>query len=168
MKGLITVLAVLVVIGVGFLLYSSPSAPPEMTEAERAQAEAGVREEIANRFDSYRDALLTGDEGAFMSMYTSDARVFWPGMNLDKNELQAAMAEMFQGMTWTAYDVDLQDLFVAGDAAYAIYQLSETFQAEGQEPGSENWNCFTRWEKEEGVWKVDRDVCGLRDAPPEG
>ena len=133
MKGLITVIAVLVVVGLAYFIYRSPTTPPEMTEAERAQMEADVRVEIAERFDGYRAALLTGDAGAFMSMYTSDARVFWPGMNLDKNELQAAMAEMFQGMTWTAYDVDLQDLFVAGDAAYAIYQLSETFQAEGQE-----------------------------------
>ena len=91
MKGLITVIAVLVVVGLAYFIYRSPTTPPEMTEAERAQMEADVRVEIAERFDGYRAALLTGDAGAFMSMYTSDARVFWPGMNLDKNELQAAM-----------------------------------------------------------------------------
>lgn len=42
MKGLITGLALLVVLGIGFLLYSSPNAPPEMTEAESAQIEAEV------------------------------------------------------------------------------------------------------------------------------
>jgi len=167
MKALIAGLGVLVVLVAAFLLYRSPTAPPEVTEAERAQMEAGVRGEIADSFDRYRDALLDRDVGAFMSMYTTDAQVFWPGMNLDKNELQAAMAEMLQSWTWTSYDVDLKDLFVHDDAAYAIYQISETFQEEGQEPGSENWNCFTRWQKEDGMWRVDRDVCGLRDTPPE-
>jgi hypothetical protein len=43
MKGLIAALALLVVLGVGFFLYSSPAAPPaEMTEAEVAQIEAEV------------------------------------------------------------------------------------------------------------------------------
>jgi len=112
MKALIAGLGLLVVLVAAFLLYRSPTAPPEMTEAERAQMEAGVRGEIADRFDRYRDALLNRDMGAFMSMYTADAQVFWPGMNLDKTELQAAMAEMFQSWTWTRYDVDLEDLFV--------------------------------------------------------
>jgi hypothetical protein len=44
MKGLITVLALLVVLGVGFLLYSTPSAPPEMTDAQITQIEAEVLE----------------------------------------------------------------------------------------------------------------------------
>ena len=42
MKGLITAAAVLVVLGIGFLLYSSPTAAPELTEAEIAQIEAEV------------------------------------------------------------------------------------------------------------------------------
>jgi len=43
MKGLIAVLGLLLVLGVGFFLYSSPTAPSaEMTEAEIAQIEAEV------------------------------------------------------------------------------------------------------------------------------
>jgi hypothetical protein len=39
MKGLITALAVLVVVGLAFFLYRTPTAPPEMTDAEIAQEE---------------------------------------------------------------------------------------------------------------------------------
>jgi len=42
MEGLITLLALLVALGPGFLFYSSPAGPPEMTEAEIAQIEAAM------------------------------------------------------------------------------------------------------------------------------
>ena len=47
MKAAITVLGLLVVLGFGFFLYRSPTAPPEMTEAERAQRDAEVKEAIS-------------------------------------------------------------------------------------------------------------------------
>ena len=168
MKALITLIAVLVVAALAFFLYSSPAAPPEMTEAEVAQHEAEVRGELTGAVDSYGDALLGGDTEAFMSSYAFDARVYWPGMNFDKAELQAFMEEFFQTVTWTGYDAELSDLFVHGDAAYAIWEVSETFQAEGQGPQSGISSCFTRFERVDGVWKVHRDVCGPRDALPEG
>lgn len=168
MRRLIVALAVVAAVLAVRFFRKSPASPPQATETETAQIDARVKEELAGRMDLYRDALLSGDSVAFMSMYTSDARVFWPGMNFDRDGLQAFAAEFFQTTTWTGYDAAVVDLFVHGDAAYAIYEVSETFQTEGQGPGSEIWNCFTRWEKEDDVWKVDRDVCGPRDAPPEG
>ena len=55
MKGLIAGLAVLVVLGIGFLLYSSPTATPEMTDAEVAQIEAEVMESMGTYVDGYRE-----------------------------------------------------------------------------------------------------------------
>ena len=56
MKGLAAVLGVLVALGLGFLLYSSDSAPPaEMTEAEIAQIEAEVLEFAEAWMDSWED-----------------------------------------------------------------------------------------------------------------
>jgi uncharacterized protein (TIGR02246 family) len=161
----------LVLIGLGLWLAFTfrDKAPTDgMAGGEMVQVEADVGEEIATRLDLYQDALLRGDPEAFMSAYTSDARVYWPGMNVGRAELQTFVEESFPTVTWTGYDPKVTDLFVHGDAAYAIYEISETVQMEGQEAESEAWNCFTRWEKEEGVWKVDRDVCGPRDAPTEG
>jgi len=42
MKGLITVLAVLVVFALAFFLYRTPTAPPEMAAAEKAQIQAEI------------------------------------------------------------------------------------------------------------------------------
>jgi hypothetical protein len=57
MKGAITVLAALVVLGLGFFLYSSPTAPPEMTEADIAQIEAGVMEAADGWLDAWRSEV---------------------------------------------------------------------------------------------------------------
>lgn len=168
MKALITVLAVFVVLGLGFFLYSSPTAPPEMTEAERAQHEAEVREELTSLADSYADAFLSGDAEALMSLYTSDVRIYWTGMNFTRDELQDWVVEAFQTTSWTGFEIRPIEFFVHGDAAYTISEVSETFQMEGQEAASAVWNCFTRFEREDGIWRADRDVCGPRDAPPEG
>jgi len=76
---------------------------------------------------------------------------------------------VFPTMTISNVDGRLWELFVHGDIAYGIYEWSETVQMEGEsEAETTISNCFTRWKKEDGVWKFDRDVCGPRDAPAEG
>jgi ketosteroid isomerase-like protein len=165
MKGLITVLAVLVVVGLAFFLYRTPTAPPEMTEAERAQYEAEVREDVASRAEEYADATLSGDLDAGIDMFTSDARVYWPGVNMSRDELQAFFQEFSSTASWTECDLEEQEFFMDGDTPYTIYQYSETYQIPEQEPVSNVYNCFTRWEMEDGVWKIDREVCGARDVP---
>jgi hypothetical protein len=54
MKGLITLIAVVVVVGLAFFLYRTPTAPPEMTEAEKAQIEADVMEFADSWLDAWR------------------------------------------------------------------------------------------------------------------
>ena len=55
MKGLIAILFALVILGLAFFLYSSPSAPPaEMTEAEIAQIQSEVMEFADAWLDAWR------------------------------------------------------------------------------------------------------------------
>jgi len=151
------------------LLVAACQAPPaEMTEAERAQYEAEVRHEITAALGQYRDYVMNGDVEGVLSFWTSDARTLWPGTNLAGNDLRAFVAEVLPTMTITGYYVELLEVFVHGDVAYLMGEWSEAVGIEGQEPELQVSNCFTRLEKEDGVWKFDRDVCGPRDAPPEG
>jgi ketosteroid isomerase-like protein len=151
-----------------FWFYTAPKAPVEMTQAEIAQIEAEVRQELINRMEEWREVAMSGDVEGVMSFGTPDWWVLVPGLNLAGEDLQALMAEFYSTMTITDINAELLELFVHGDAAYGIYEYSETSQMEGQEPVTEISNCFVRWEKEGGVWKFDREVCGPRDAPPEG
>ena len=169
MRALIAVLALVLVVVLGFLLYRSPAGPPaEMTEAEIAQIEAEVRQELESRTESYRDAVLRGDANAAATSWTSDAWELGPGVNLEGDEQKAALVEAVGSGAITAFDIDLLELFVHGDVAYAIYEFSLALQMEGQEPVSLVNNSFNRWEKKDGVWKMDRMVSGPRDAPEGG
>ena len=69
-------------------LVSCQAPPAEMTEAEIAQYEVEVREEIISQVDSVNDGFMRGDAEAVLSGYTTDARVYWPGGNLTRDELQ--------------------------------------------------------------------------------
>lgn len=150
------------------LVAACQAPPPEMTEAEMAQSEAEVRQEILDRMEEHKRVGMSGDVEGLMSLMTSDVWLLLPGMNLRWNDLQAVAEEVYSTVTFTDIKSELLEVFVHGDVAYVINEYSATSQTEGQGPVTHISNCFTRWQKEDGVWKYDREVCGPRDAPPEG
>jgi len=178
MKGLIPVLALLVVLGLGFFLYRSPTAPPaEMTDAEVAEYEdqlieemkAGVQQTIENRWAAFTVALQNLDYEGWRSFWTSDARVLQPDSDLQGNALFDFATEMFSsGLEFTAFDVESFEVFVHGDVAYQIGKYDELTQMPGEEPTEYHDHFFARWEKEDGFWKIDRFLGSPREAPPEG
>ena len=170
MKGLITALAVLVVLGVGFLLFSSPTAPPEMTEAEIAQLEAEVMQAIDEQWVGYRDAILRGDAEGALSYWTEDMRLLGPGMNLSRSEFETVVREMLgSGMVLTALDFEPFDTFIHGDVVYQIGQLDQAAQAPGGEPVEAHYYILAKWEQQpDGAWRMSRGLQGPVDAPAEG
>ena len=80
MKALIAAAALLVVLGVAFLLYSSPTAPPaEMTDAEIAQIEAAVAA-VGDQFMTALDNLDPGIAAAVYdraSMHGNDGNAYY-------------------------------------------------------------------------------------------
>jgi ketosteroid isomerase-like protein len=149
------------------VLTACQAAPPEMTEAEIAQYEAEVIQEIKSRIDAFYEALLQGDAQTVASFWTSDASVLMPGVRVSGSEISTFVAELLETATFTDYDVEILDWFIHGDVAYEISSYDETLLVEGQEVMVRNFD-FVRWEKVNGVWMIDRLVAGPRDAPPEG
>lgn len=149
------------------LIVAACQAPPQgMTEAEIAQYEAEVRQELINRMDAYQEAVMRGDVETVDSYWTSDGRILAPGMDLAGGDLHAFIAGVFPTLTVTEVGDELLELLVHGDAAYGIYRYWETVQAEGEEPETMNAHCMIRWEKEDGEWRFDRDVCGPGEPKP--
>ena len=117
MKGLIAGLAALLVIGVGFFLYSSPSAPPaEMTDAEIAQIEAAAKAVG----DQSLTALNNLDVEASAALYDPSAIHGNDGMAYyaTYDEWKAHLDEMYgsleeMSLEWTNTRVDV----LASDAA---------------------------------------------------
>ena len=127
MKALITAAAVLVVLGLGFFLYSSPTAPPEMTEAEVAQIEAEVMEFVDAFLDAWRvevncdsnlplfhpDRLVMPYEGEIIN------RDEWHEMCLMRSANVASAT-----FIWTSREVRV----LAPDAAVFIGSYSATWE----------------------------------------
>jgi hypothetical protein len=89
-------------------------------------------------------------------------------MRVTGSEMLAFLQEFFDGAGSTALESEEVDLFLDGDAAYPLGPYDETIQFEGQEPFTVHNYHFIRWEKEDGIWKIDRLLAGPRSAPPEG
>jgi hypothetical protein len=134
MKALLAVLAVLVVLGAGFLLYSSPTAPPaEMTEAEIAQIEAEVMEHADAWLGVFRgeidcDAgldLLHPDRLAMPYQGELLNRAEWHEMCSIRTANVAGVS-----MSWTKKEVRV----LAPDAAVFIGSYSSTWEYRDDSP----------------------------------
>jgi hypothetical protein len=101
MKGLITVLALLVVVVLAYFLYRTPAAPPEMTEAERAQIEAEVEQIMRGLYTSVAEA----DTGPWMEMLAEPAGPWLLGMEIgDLRETSARFEAEYQSQVTQALE----------------------------------------------------------------
>jgi hypothetical protein len=83
MKGFVTVLAILVVVGLAFFLYRTPAAPPEMTEAETAAIQADVLVAAEAWMDSWKD-VETDCETAVDSWHPEHMAFYSGGIRVDR------------------------------------------------------------------------------------
>jgi ketosteroid isomerase-like protein len=157
MKALLAGLALLVVLGLGFFLYSSPSAPTQMTEAEIAQIEAEVMafaEDHLATFEALDADRLTGYwvEGNITSVSFAE-RIVGP-------EEMAAFYENLVG-GWATNDGEwlpgsVVDVISTDMALFQGTARQETTTPEG---GSRLMNLhFTHFLKKiDGTWKIQRN-----------
>ncbi len=143
-----------------------PAAPPEMTDADKAE----VEQAIADRWAAFESVILSKDVDEYMSYWTQDARILEPGMDLAGSDLHDFFREFWgSGGEVFSFGLESYEIFVHGDVAYQIGQYDESFQFPGEEPAEAHNYFFTRWERgADGVWQIDRLVAGPREAPAEG
>ena len=156
MKGLITVLAVLVVVGLAFFLYRSPSAPPEMTEAEIAQIRAEV-DSVTSEWWAVWSA--GGDADRFFSFLADDAETVWIS---DANPLfgRADIEEAFRPVLENIQrqdntPVEWRTIVIAPEVAYTvrINDAVQTFVTGDSGPVIRYAETLV-WVKRDGEWRV--------------
>lgn len=171
-RRIIIVLVVVLVIFATRILGSRSDSEPsnEMTEAQIAQVDAVAGEAIAERWESYRLAWLSGNADEILSYWTEDMTLWEPGAVMGKNEYEIGLREFLNmGGTVSAFDVESYEVFVHGDVVYQIGQIDLSIQAPGQEPADFANFLFARWEKQnDGVWRVSRAMNSPREPSPEG
>jgi ketosteroid isomerase-like protein len=152
------------VLSLAFLAACQP-ATTELTEEQKAE----VVQALAESWAGFKEAVENEDYEGWAAYWTEDAWVLEPGMDLRGDDLFDFVREMFaSGADFTVFDAEPLETFVHGDVAYQIGQYDEAFQVPGAEPGEVHNYNFTRWVKEDGVWKIDRLLAGPREALPEG
>ena len=135
MKALITLLALIVVLGLAFVLYRSPPPAPEMTEAENAQYEAEVMELADRWMDAWRGGadcdsnlpLLHPDRLAMPYEGEIINRDGWHDMCLMQSANVASAT-----FDWTNREVRV----LAPDAAVFIGSYSATWEYRDGSPAS--------------------------------
>lgn len=140
-------------------------APAETPPPEDETDEQAVREELSARMDAYGEAALAGDANALVGFWTEDARLWEPGMDMDRSEIGAFLREFLQTGRVTSFEIEPFDVFVHGDAAYDFGRYDEVLEIEGETQEIRGYYA-ARWERgADGVWRIDRLVAGPRDAP---
>lgn len=151
MKGLIAVLFALVILGLAFFLYSSPSAPPETTEAEIAQ----IQSEVGAVGDQWMAAVNGIDVGAAGDLFDpADTHCVDGGYYANYDEWQDHLEALFStwedmNLAWTSTRVDV----FAPDAA--------VFVGEGEGVATRTNGVFNLragvtllLKKTQGIWRI--------------
>jgi uncharacterized protein (TIGR02246 family) len=155
-KGLITVLAVLVVVGLAFFLYRTPTAPPEMTEAEIAQIEAEV-EAATNEWWAVWSA--GEDYDRFVAIYADDPDVHWISDGVPyfgRAEMDANFRPAMENMRGQENTrVEWRTIVIAPDVAYTV-RINDIVQTDlaGISGPTVRYAETLVWVKRDGEWKV--------------
>ena len=155
MKALLAILALLVVLGLGWFLYSSPTAPAEMTEAEIAEIQAEVMEAA--------DLLITGwntnDVELFLTMFhPNKVSHAWGSQVYDNHdELSEQWLSVWETgdsvrISWTARDVQVltdQAAMFQGSTDLMLYYTDGRIL---HYPGTAHWTGL--FEPSEAGWRM--------------
>ena len=157
MRALLALGALLVVLGLGFFLYSTPTAPVEMTEAEVAQVEAEVMafaEDHLSAFEALDADRLTGYwvQDNVTSVSFAERIVGLEDMALFYENLVARWAS--NEMEWLPGSV--VDVIASDVALFQGTARQATTSPEGESQVMEvHFTHFLR--KMDGTWKIQRN-----------
>jgi len=155
-KALITVLAVFVVLGLGFVLYHSPAAPLEMTDAQRAETAAEV-DSVTSEWWAVWSAAEDPDR--FLAFYADQPETLWIGDGVASFGRAAIDAGFRSAMeTMQRQDntpVEWRTIVLAPDIAYTvrINDITQTDLAGSPGPTLRYAETLV-WVKRDGEWKV--------------
>jgi hypothetical protein len=170
MRALLAILALLVVLGLGFLLYSSPTTPSEMTEAEVAQIEA----EVTQVLEDFLQANEEMDCGKVAALYHPEhAGVAWGSRLLDASMFQEACESFFDGKdSWTGYWVETNVRVLTRDFAEYTGRMGDTIHYSDGRVREWPGNCVNIgvMERTPDGWKatIGAQTCGSSQLIEEG
>jgi hypothetical protein len=150
-KGLITVIAVLVVLGLAYFLYRTPTGSPEMTKAEIAQIEAEVRQAATDQMNTW---IAQEDLDAHVADHSGWAGNPWGGTRTleQMRDRQEALWARWDYEPVSPPDWEVWVLAPDVAAVKGTVQLTRTDTAGVVQTYLSDWAHV--WIIEEGEWKI--------------
>ena len=162
MKGLIAGLALLAVLGAAFMLYSSPTAPAEMTDADRQ----AVAAEVKQASEGWLAAWARNDIAAAMATLVDDPGAYFvgePGVFVNNltfvstvEEVRANWGPVEETRTATRLFPSEQPIAVLSPdhAAQVIIAEWNVTDTEGVTTPNARQNTTLVWVREGGAWRI--------------
>lgn len=172
MKGLITLLAVLLVVGLAFFLYRTPTAPTGMTEAEIAQIEAQVEEAMRELYDAAKEANIA----PMIARQPAEPGICLWGTNIyDCQEIFDSYREAWtreEGRRLERQEMDGEEIRVMAispTVAIGVHTSDENraIYSDGQVSRA-RFASFSVFVLEDGVWKIHSGQQASWPIPEEG
>jgi uncharacterized protein (TIGR02246 family) len=152
MKALLAILALLVVLGLGWFLYSSPTAPAEMTDAEVTQIEA----EVLSAGDQWLAAVNEANPDVFLELFDPSGTHATDGYHYANYEdWSAHVRRLFSSWedvnwAWTSTRVEV----FASDAAMFVGYAEGTLTRTGRDPSNVAPGATLLMKNAGGAWKI--------------
>lgn len=125
---------------------------------ESIDVDAIARDVIRATFESYRQALLTGDARRAAAAFMPDARLSEPHAPdvVGPRAIAERLDGFFERGEFLDLDVDRDTIDIAGGVAYDLGTYEETVRAEGDEQ-TVRGRYVIRWRRgAEARWRIDR------------
>lgn len=148
-----------------FLFITLAAVPAACVDQHSDEPEAAVASEIESANRTFEGTFARGDADGMAALYTEDGQLLPTGSDVISGRF--AIAEFWQ----SAFDAGLAraelttvELDSAGDVAYEVgrYRLS---LPDGQV--ADEGKYVVLWKREDGRWKLHRDIWNTNNAPPE-
>ena len=138
-------------------------APPQ----EQAMTQADYRQAVEEVNARFMEAAGAGDAAALTALYTSDAYIMPPNMEMIQGQeaIRGLWNDMFS-MGAPNLRLTTVDVMGSGDLAYEVGSYSIEMSMEGS-PVSETGNYLVVWRRTADGWKLHADMWNS-DQPAEG
>ncbi len=121
-----------------------------------------VKKSIEATNKQFSDAVGKGDSATVVSFYHSDAKVYPPNMPEGKSSVLGSMSKQLPAMGVKSFTVNTSD--VTGNAEQVVE--TGTWEMGDGSKKVDNGKYIVVWKKENGNWKVWRDIWNSDNPPP--
>ncbi|MFD0998089.1 YybH family protein [Ohtaekwangia kribbensis] len=115
-----------------------------------------ISQKITDRFEAYREALISGNLATASHFWTTDVHLYGEGLDVNREGLYEYYRVFFESGSIVSSTIKLHARFVHDNVAFDIGQSENTVEINGVQSVKKT-NYVVRWVKgHDGVWRINR------------